>query len=73
MADCDLTENLMRKIPIGIALALLMVAAGCQTSTPTYQFSCRNYHAIDAGLCDDPNSGRLVGALLHQDYRGWGY
>jgi hypothetical protein len=64
----------MRQILIGIVvLVLAALAAGCQTSIPPYQFSCANQHAIDAGLCELPGGGRLVGGVLHQDYSEWRY
>ena len=62
----------MKQVLIGIALAALLATTGCQASRPQYRYSCANQHAIDAGLCDDPNSGRLVGGLLYGDYSRWG-
>jgi hypothetical protein len=61
----------MRTVLIGIALVLSAFAAGCTTSMPKYQFSCDNYNAIDAGLCDDPASGRLVGGIMTGAYTDW--
>jgi hypothetical protein len=57
----------MRQILIGTLLAVSAFVAGCQT-TPPYRYSCYNYHAIDAGLCDDPNAGRLFGAVVSGAY-----
>jgi hypothetical protein len=57
----------MRQVLIGALLALSAFAAGCQ-STPPYGYSCANYHAIDAGLCDDPYAGRLAAAVVTGGY-----
>ena len=57
-------ENSMKRVLVGFLLGLSAFAAGCQSALPTYNYSCDNYRAIDAGLCDDPNSGRLFGAVV---------
>ena len=54
----------MNRILVGLLLGLAAFAAGCQSAPSRYQHSCYNYHAIDAGLCEDPNSGRLFGAVV---------
>jgi hypothetical protein len=59
----------MRQILIGTVLALSAFAAGCQTTPPRYQYSCSNYHAIDAGFCDDRDAGRLFGAVVGGAYQ----
>ena len=58
----------MRQILIGALLALSAFEAGCQTTPAPYRYSCNNYHAIDAGYCDDPNAGRLFGAVVGGAY-----
>ena len=54
----------MNRVRIVAALALLAFIAGCQASTPAYNFPC-TYHAYDAGLCEQP-SWNLVGRVLDQ-------
>jgi hypothetical protein len=56
----------MRQILTGIVLVLSALAVGCQQTIPQYKFPC-TYRAVDAGFCDDPYSGRLVGYVLHGD------
>jgi hypothetical protein len=64
----------MKQVLIVIALAALLATSGCQVNqAPPYQFSCYNQHAIDAGFCNDPAAGRLVGGVLHDDYSRWGW
>jgi hypothetical protein len=59
----------MHRILVGLLLGLSAFAAGCQSAPPAYQHSCYNYHAIDAGLCNDPNAGRLFGAVVSDGYQ----
>ena len=58
----------MKQAVVGIVLALSSFAAGCQATTPPYRFSCDNYHAIDAGLCEDREAGRLFGGIVGGAY-----
>lgn len=60
----------MNRILVGLLLGLSAFAAGCQSTTPSYPHSCDNPRAIDAGLCDDPNSGRLFGAIVGGGFTG---
>ena len=60
----------MKRVLVGFLLGLSALAAGCQSATPTYNYSCYNYHAIDAGFCDDPNAGRLFGAVVGGGFQG---
>jgi hypothetical protein len=53
----------MRRYPILIALGLVAVLTGCQSSIPKYRFDC-TFQAYDAGFCNDPQAGRLFGAVI---------
>ena len=52
----------MNRILTMVAIALLGLAAGCQASTPTYNFPCTP-RAYDAGKCEQP-SWNLVGRVM---------
>jgi hypothetical protein len=54
----------MNRVLILFALALSAFTAGCQATTPRYNFPCY-YHAYDAGLCEQP-SWNLVGRIMER-------
>jgi hypothetical protein len=64
----EIEENAMKQILVGALLVLSALGGGCQSTTPKYQYSCSNYHAIDAGLCDDREAGRLWGGVIGGAY-----
>ena len=53
----------MNRVLILFALALSAFTAGCQATTPKYNFPC-TYRAYDAGFCEQPpgisSDGRRV-------------
>jgi hypothetical protein len=54
----------MNRTLILFALALSAFTAGCQATTPRYNFPCY-YHAYDAGFCEQP-SWNLVGRIMER-------
>ena len=59
----------MHKVLVGLLFGLAAFASGCQSAAPRYPHSCDNYRAIEAGLCDDRDAGRLFGAVVGGSFR----
>lgn len=59
----------MHKVLVGLLFGVALIASGCQSAPPRYQHSCYNYRAIEAGLCDDRDAGRLFGGVVGGGFR----